>query len=865
MGVAASSLYGRALAGWMDIVRRRAPVVVLVALALTAVALVYTLDTLVINTSTTDMISPDVPFRRNDLAFDRAFPQFDDLIVAVIDGATAEGVEAAAEQLADRLRHQEALFRSVYLPGGELFFRRSALLYLDVEELSELADRLAAAEPLLATLAEDPSLRGLAEVLEVALEQGGAEDNLAVTLRRIAAVVEAEGLGRPGALSWQALLQGTEESAAPRFVLVQPVLDYGSLKPAADAIAHIRRVAAELGIDAANGLRLRLTGSVPLDQEELESVELGGRTAGWISLLLVTALLVAGLGAARLVAIVVATLLMGLIWTAAFAALAVGQLNLISVAFAVLFIGLGVDFGIHMSLRCREELAGGVDIASALRRAGRGVGGALSLSAVAAAAGFYAFLPTDYRGLAELGLISGTGMFIALAVNLSVLPALLALFPPPAARGNAREPLLARAVERHRRAIVAAAVVLGLGGAATLPYVRFDFNPINLKDPSTESVATFLDLARDPDTSPYTADVVAANLDAAAALSERLEALPEVERAVTLAAFVPTEQQEKLALIDDMAFFLTPALTATAEPGTLAPEARHAAFERMRGMPTGEGEVAAAAARLARALDGLDGPATPSDETLARIEARLVEHLPRTLSRLRGALSAEEVTLADLPEEFRRRWLTEDGRARVQVTPAGGISDNSALRRFAEAVLGAAPTATGTPVIVTEASKAVVAAFREATLLAFVLIAAILLAVLRRLSEMVLVLAPLALAGVLTAAASVALGLSFNFANVIVLPLLLGLGVASGIHLVLRRRQERDGAAVLASSTPRAVLFSALTTVASFGSLALSGHRGMTSMGQLLTIALAFTLLATLVVLPSLMTRSASGGEAEPP
>lgn len=216
---------------------------------------------------------------------------------------------------------------------------------------------------------------------------------------------------------------------------------------------------------------------------------------------------------------------------------------------------------------------------------------------------------------------------------------------------------------------------------------------------------------------------------------------------------------------------------------------------------------------------------------------------------------------------MRSQWIAEDGRARVQVFSAEQILGNEDLGRFADAVLAVAPDATGTPIVVTEASRTVVAAFIEASLIALAAIVAILMVVLRRLDDTLLVLAPLLLAALLTAAASVVLGLAFNFANVIVLPLLLGLGVSAGIHLVLRRREEGAGRAVMESSTPRAVLFSALTTLASFGSLALSGHRGMTSMGQLLTVSIVALLLATLVVLPALMAwlRPVPTSAAPPP
>ncbi len=854
-------MIARAISSWIDVLARLAWLVVAAAVGVTAIALNYTVAHLSINTDTTDMIASDVPFRRNHRAFVAAFPQFRDTIVILIDGAVPEDTAAAADRLAAWLLDQDGLYRDVYHPAGDAFFQRNGLLYLDIDALTELTDRLAAAEPLLATLAQDPSLRGLAAVIGIAVEESSADSaaQLADLFAAVAAVARSHADGRPDRLSWERLLAGAGEAedTARQLIVVQPVLDYGSFQPGAVSLAAIRQAAASLDIGAEHGTTLRLTGSVALDHEELQSVEIGGRTAGLLSLVLVSALLVMGLRSLRLVFAVLATLLMGLVWTAAFATFAVGQLNLISVAFAVLFIGLGVDFGIHMALRFREERAREADRTAALARAMRGVAGGLTLSAVAAAAGFFAFLPTDYRGLAELGLISGGGMFIALFASLSVLPALLALLGPPGAASttNTVASRFTTIVSRRAKPIVWGAACIGVVAAATAPWLRFDFNPLNLKDPATESVATFEDLAGSPQTSPYTISVLSPDVDSSEALADRLAALPEVDTALSLVSFIPAGQDDKLALIDELAFFMTPVVSVTAPLAPLDADERRTAFQHLSehaaNASAGQTRLATAGQGLGAALSSLE----PDDGRLAQFELGLVAHLPRAIERLATAMSAAPVTVADLPPSLRQRWIAADGQTRVELLPADGVRDNNALRRFAEAALSVAPNATGTPVIITEASKVVIRAFLEASILAIVLITAILAIALRRAAEIALVLAPLALAAVLTCAAAVALALPLNFANIIVLPLLMGLGVASGIHLVLRRRQEQDGAQVLATSTPRAVLFSTLTTVASFGSLALSGHRGMTSMGQLLTLALAFTLVAMLVVLPSLMAR----------
>lgn len=850
----------RALIGWVDWVLRNAALVVVLAVALTGGVVVFTINTLGINTSTTDIISSDVPFRRNDLAFDTAFPQLRNVIVVVVDGTSPEAAEDAARRLADRLGTDTTNFHDVYLPGAEPYFRRNGFLFLDAEALATLADRLAAIEPLLASLAADPSLRGLTNVLDLALAGADGQNSaeLVELLGKIGAVAGAIPAGLPLDLSWQSLLAG-DGAAGPsrRFVLARPILDHSGLKPAAAAIDAIRATARALDIDADHGLRVRLTGGVALDQEELDSVEVGGKTAGALSLVLVALLLIVGLRSGGLVLATVATLLMGLIWTAGFAALTLGELNLISVAFAVLFVGLGVDFGIHMCLRYREELAGDAEKAEAIRRAGGAVGGALALSALSAAAGFYAFLPTDYRGLAELGLIAGTGMFVALVANLTVLPALLTLLPRPSSQPWRR--LSTFPLQRVSRPILAIAAILGIAAIFAVPLARFDFNALNLKDPRTESVSTFLDLAADPVSTPYVIKVLADDLEAAGAIADRVADAGLAVRVVALSSFVPEDQDEKLTIVDDIALFLGPVLN----PGEPAPATTDAERQqalarlraRLRAVSAGDDPLGPAAADLDAALTGEPGIAGPgtADRT-AELERRLTVNLPRALAQLRTALEASEVTLDDLPEELRRRWQAADGSARVDIQPGIAIVDNSDLRRFADAVLEVVPTASGGPIIITQAGRVVLRAFLEATALAAVLISAILLVMLRRFADIVLVLVPLAFAALMTVAASVVLGLAFNFANVIVLPLLLGLGVSSSIHLVMRHREEGGGVVVLSSSTPRAVLFSSLTTLAAFGSLAVSGHRGMTSMGQLLTIAILFVLLATLVVLPCLMT-----------
>ena len=833
-------MQGSAFSSWTHHVRRHAIAVLALISAATVLAAWYTADNLAIKTSTSDMIAAEIPFRRNAIAFDAAFPQFSNLIVAVIDAPTADAARAAARSLTTGLQQRPDLFTRIEAPQADPYFQRNGLLFYDIADLEALADRLARGEPFLAALAHRPNLTGLFEVLgQLLTEDGNAMDpsDASRLLDEISNIAEAEAGQRLGTFPWRALFEADADRGRRQLVIAQPKLGSGGFTPAARALGEVRRIADEF-----SGVTIRLTGSAAIDHEELQSVELGGKTAGWLSLTLVIVLLIAGLRSARLIVPTLVTLVAGLIWTATFAALAIGHLNLISVAFAVLFIGLGVDFSIHYCLRfC--EYAGADD---ALPRTAVAVGGSLAIGATCAAIGFLSFLPTDYKGLGELGLISGGGMVIAFFMNMTLLPAMLALFAGPTAPQSPprRDPL----ARRFNRQILVGAAFCAVLAATTAPSARFDFNPMNLKDPASESVAAFHDLAHDGDSGVYAIDVLATDQASARRMAERLSALPEVGRILTLEDFVPANQAEKLSVIADMAYFLVPALTARPANEGPPPLAALQSFRKTLAATLAVNQdhpLRESTERLAHALGALTNA--------EGLEQRLTANLPPLLDDLRQLLAAEAVGIEDIPNRIRRSWIADDGRARVQAWPANPIASNDDLRRFAAAVLAVAPNAVGTPVTITQAGNAVVAAFRQATLTAFALVTIVLLALLRRVLDTALVLAPLVLAALLTGATSVMFDLAFNFANVIVLPLLFGLGVASGVHLVLRRRRTGDAAELLRTSTPRAVLYSALTTIASFGSLALSGHRGMTSMGQLLTIAIAYTLICTLVVLPAMM------------
>lgn len=845
---------------------------VLVASALAGVAgFGYARGHLGINTDTADMISPDLAWRQDFIAYRHAFPIRDRNLLVVIDGPDESEREAFAVELAKRLAAAPGLYESVYVVGGGEFFERNGLLYLSLPELEALSDRLTAAQPLLGRLERGLSGTAVIDLAGEAFarrararstrEDAGPTDALFAAL---AGTLDAAARGEHAPLAWRRLLapEATTGAATERhsMLVIQPLLEFNRARPAARAIERLRDEIAALG-RAHPAVVARLTGTVAMEHEELTSVAEGAALAGVLALAMVIAVLFLTLRSLVLLGLAVATLVLGLICTAAFAAFAVGHLNLLSVAFAVLYVGLGVDFILHIGLRLKELLAEGLACEPAIVESVRSVGRTLSVCAITTAAGFYSFIPTPFRGVSELGLISGTGMFVSLFASVTVLPALLAVCyrgrERPSVRAWPGARLLAP-VSAHPRLVVAVSVLIGTAALASLPSVRFDHNPVHLRDPNTESVATLRDLAATGDALPFDLAALAPDPATANDWAHALAALPEVAAARTIDSLVPSEQQEKRALLDDLELALGPGFASPERVASDSGELSAALGELAARLERSTASSASSRA-LSAALGSLEtklarAPPDDRERMLRALDDDLVAGLPTLLERLAKGLRATPFTRADLPPEMTERWIGTGGEALVEISPRENTDDNAAATRFVAAVRTIVPHVTGLPVVNQEASRTVIEAFRLAFAYALVSVLVILLATGLGPKDALLVLGPVVLGAIVTGGATVWLGLDFNFANIIALPLLLGIGVDNGIHILGRmRREAEEGQSIFATSTSKAVLASGVTTIASFGNLAFSSHLGMASMGELLTLGVIVTLAASLVTLPALL------------
>jgi len=871
----------RAFAQWASIAYRNAFWVLSIALVIAIVSSIYIARNLAMNTDTTDMLSEELPFRVNLKHYNKTFPQDIETLLIVLNAPTPEQVRSATERLARQLKQDSANFFEVYSPRVDDFTARNGLLYQSIPELERITDSLAAAQPLITRITQDPTLTAFADVLTGAVGElnKGRNIELRPVLDGVNSTLAARLDGSPKALSWQTMFSGeAQKNTYQELIIVKPRLDYSQLFPAEQSIAALYQAAESVGITDTSPVRLRITGEVALAEDELNSSLRGMEYAGLITFILVAVVLYFAMRTGRLILNVLACLLMGLILTAAFATAAVGHLNLISIAFAVLYIGLGVDFAIHFLLRYREMIQNGLASTEAIRASSGDAGAALTACTVTNAIGFYAFIPTDYRGVAELGIISGTGMIISLLVTFTIGPALLRYLPKREPVNSITKSSIGKILEfslKWRSLTYSITLIATLAALTLLPQVRFDYNLLNMQDQEGGAVRTFRELLGDPDLSPWHVAVLADNLQKAEVLAQQLKQLPEVSKVVTIRDFVPSEQEEKFSLIKEMALTIGPISTVpdTVKTNDDPLTEQHNA---LIGLNTALKQFAAKhpdhsvtktmnafTASLDTLFIQLDQVSNDEKSKLLQaIEQDWLAMLPLALQSLRTATEASPFEQKDLPAALSERWHSTAGEYRLAVYPAEDLNDNHALRRFVLAVQKIAPQAIGEPVISLEAGEAVVRAFIEAFSLSLIGVVIILLVLLRSIRYTLLVLLPLLLSSLFTAAFTVLLDTPFNFANIIALPLLLGLGIDSSLHMVHRSLNNKLVSEILIhTSTARAIFYSALTTSVSFASLMLSSHQGTASMGILLTVGLTFTLICTLVILPALLQTPSSQGD----
>ncbi len=834
-------------------------------------AIHYAVQNLGINSNTAEMFDPDLEFRQNQDHFNELFPLTKNNLVIVIEGETPEVTDISALELYSEFKKDTLHFSNVYLPGAGDFFKQNQFLFLNTDELENLSARLSRSNVFLSLLAQNNSMRGLFSLLDLILEQGNEQQVLQLNnlFGQISATINDRVEFGNTSLSWQQAFGGTELTAQAgiRFIQVQLNLDADRIMPAKEGIEAARLLSKKFS--ESEKVQVRITGKQAMGYEEMQSVTEGAVTASVLALIFVTLILWIGLRSARLIGSSILTLLAGLFITLAFTAWAIGELNMISVAFAVLYIGLGIDYAIHFTLKFNEFILGKQSMGNAFFNSIKDVGPALLLTCLSTAIGFYAFLPTTFDGVSELGLIAGTGMFISFIVTFTLLPALLNLLrhhihdTSDVTLTAPFSETLSGILNRRKNAIRSIGIIAAVASLVFIHAIEFDYDPMNLRDQKSESVSTLIDLIREERLSPWNVEILEEDRSE---VKENVEALKTIEssgQVLSVFSFVPENQDEKREIIKQVNSRISriPAIRKDSAALDIANQIESVSLlensvrDYTKTRPENLDHLQESLELLNRTLDELS--VNEKKNLIENVEEGLLEYFPVMLSNLRKASSPNPVTIDSLPPLLKNRWITENGELfRIQVSPAAGIDDPQSLRSFSTNVREFDPDATGELITFIESGNIVVEAFTKAIIYSLLAITILLLIYLRSFVYTIYILLPLFLVALLTGAAMVIFDVKFNFANIIALPMLLGLGVDNAIHMVHRAKEGTIASKdLLKTTTSRAIFFSSLTTLFSFGNLMVSPHSGTASLGLVLLFGILFLIFSTLIVLPAFLIR----------
>ena len=838
---------------WVALVVRRPILSLALVLLVTVLCAAYTAARFSVDTEMGNLIRQEAPWRDHYEVLKAAFPERHDTALVVASGPSRDAVQQATKTLAHAFSEEDH-FGSLFAPLSDPFFERNALLFLSLEQLERLTDRLASAQPVLSSVADGRGLAGLFEIMTQAIERGEVSE-LNTLLVPITASAEDLVTGGDGRIRWRDRLLSDDDAGTHYSLIILGKNDSTDSMSDGEFMEHtsavIERAVLPTDVD------VRVTGAIALSHEELLAAQQGLQIAGIVSVVLLALILYFGVRSLHIILATGAMLVIGIVWTAAWGLLAVGHFNPLSLIFAVVFFGLGVDFAIHYALRFQEALAEHSAPREALIDAARTVGGAIMLCAMTTAIGFLAFVPTDYQGVSQLGIIAAGGMIIAAFLTLTMMPPLLSMMPHRAVHRGGKSAIaaLGNHLLRARKPVLIATALLTLIALVLAPRLEFDHSVLALKNPDAESMRLLRELQDQGVANDYTISVLVDDPARIAALKQELEALDVVDRVETPFDYVPADQEDKRFLLEDLGLLLGDALIQRDNP----PDALDGA-ELSASVDALLQEIAAAKGfgddldtqlqRLSLALHSLQD----RDDGLTRWNSTFSSSLMAEMDWLRQALQATPITFEDLPASLRARLRSDQGQGQglwhLSVLPSEDVSSTAALTRYVDAVQQIVPDATGRPVLEKGLGDLVLQAFAQALLLAVAAVTVVLIMALRNLRDVLLVLMPLALAALLTVCVQVVAGLPLNMANILVLPLIFGLGVGNGIHMVQRYRSGQAFDAVLASSTPRAVLLSSLTTIGAFAALALSPHAGTASIGLLLTVAVTLLLLTVIFLLP---------------
>jgi len=912
--------------------------ILVLALLFSSISVLYSIRNITFLTGRDDLMPKNAPFQVDYRAYRAEFGDQEE-IVAVIESDDAGKSTRAADALYARLNEDKSVFREVFYPGGLPFFRTNGLLFMPLDDIRQLRATLTMAAPVLKDLAASPSVQTLFTTLTgqvdsylesgdpaalasltymlTALDKGFASASLSAgssaslsagssaslsagssaslsagspaSSSDAGSPASSSGAGsvpersRREGLSMDSFLKGgsdkpsmLERAGRLQVITMLPVKEEESfvsseksIQTARSALNHILKRPEFKGVTAG------LTGVPVLEYEEMATSQRDLEIATLLSLALtVILLLFAFRGLLNVVAAMV-SLIVGICLSFGFATAAVGHLNILSMVFAIMLIGLGIEYGIQVVLRYQEELKNGASGQAAIETGLTTNIRSIIMAAATVAMAFATFAFTDFKGIAELGIIAAGGVFICVLATFTVLPAMLVLLEPfrkpapsPAASPSQppKHPFFSM-MFIHPRTVITATLLLSTACLYPAMTMRFDYNLMNLQAKGLQSVEYAYKLMRSKENSGYFAVVTASDKAEARSLTERLEKLSTVDHVVSPLTFVPEQQREKLAELAALRKIMADVkpvpyeenLQVMALPAVF--ESFHGRVERLTKSLEAQKALQArpVGAFLATLNSFFKALEKEKDKNalgmLRELQGGMFSELPDKLKMMKESLEAAPIEESDVPPQLMRRFVGRNGKILLQVAPKQEIFEREPLQEFVAQVKGVFPHATGEPVMVFQSLTVLRDSYLEAFIYAFIGIAAILLINFRSIRYALIGTLPLAAGLLLMAGGMRLMGVSLNSANIIVLPLILGAGIDSAIYIINRYRQGSETPAQVATgSAGIGVFLNALTILSSFGALMIAHHRGVFSIGAVMSLGMVASVTVFMVFLPALLT-----------
>ena len=904
----AASWVDRCLHGWAKLIVHRRQRVLWIVLLLVVVCGGVTAARLVIRNNTLDLIRKDSPVFQKYLAYMEEFDVRDEIVV-VLKSDRLKDSRDAANALAVKLNQEKGLDRVYYRHDFSPMSDRLLLLADEerligirrqMEELATLVKGNKQALNLNGILGEasakfnDPYLRKSSnwqEFIPFIEEFVRNLKRLAKDLETPANAIEKKGLGELS--EFEADLLKNEylslgEDGRTILMLLRPTKEeQKSATPFTGVIQRVRKVVQETQVEFPK-VAIGVTGEPVLLDDELRQSESDMKIATLITLTLITIMFFFAYGEISRPLLALVALLASVVVTLGITSVTIGHLNIISQAFIVMLLGLGIDFGIQILGRYEEEMGRGKSSADSVEITLTTTGKALLTGGGTTAAAFYAMCFNDFTGLTELGWIAGSGVVMALVASLSILPALLLWRDRNGAKINLGKLRLDRGAMWDRKLTSHPYLVLAVAAGITLiawkqcQKVSFDHNLLHLQNPKMESVRLTRELLNMGDGSLIYGVIMADSVEQADDLAIQLRALPTVSKVRTLGDLVPRDQKKRMEEVSRIARVSGEiTLGSGGESSVDVPKAKKDLEFLLESSQEGakqakqylglSGRARQAVATFEKLIPPLERAVAALDklsleeakQRLARHQVKLVGSITQNLGWLKTQRGDRPLTVDDLPAELRQRYLSSHGKVLLEVVPAVDVWERKPNEEFVAEMQKIAPGATGTPVMNLEYIDLLMKSYIQASFYAAGVILLLIFLLFRNLKDLVLTLLPLGL-GVLWLFGALGLfHIQLDPANIVTMPMILGIGVAYGVYVMDRYREE-GGVRIFASSTGKAVVLSALTTLFGFGSMLFGQYRGLVSLGMVMSLGVIFNLISALVVLPQILAlQDKRGGEEE--